>query len=69
MKANMENDVILMPLERAMKGTGLYLELPDGYDAQIRPCCGLTVKKSITVLKSHRTIDAEYRERSLHHAY
>jgi dUTP pyrophosphatase len=51
----------LQPLERKLIGTGLYLELPSGYEAQIRPRSGLAYKHGITVLNSPATIDADYR--------
>ena len=53
--------VFLQPLERKLIGTGLYLELPSGYEAQIRPRSGLAYKHGITVLNSPATIDADYR--------
>ena len=54
-------NAILQPLERKLIGTGLYLELPSGYEAQIRPRSGLAYKHGITVLNSPATIDADYR--------
>ncbi|WP_339922737.1 dUTP diphosphatase [uncultured Cyclobacterium sp.] len=51
----------LNPLERKLIGTGLYIELPDGFEAQIRPRSGLAYKHGITVLNSPGTIDADYR--------
>jgi dUTP pyrophosphatase len=59
--ANLEQPVILQPMERKLIGTGLYIELPVGYEAQIRPRSGLALKKGITVLNSPGTIDADYR--------
>lgn len=59
--ANLENPVTLLPMERSLIGTGLYLELPEGYEAQIRPRSGLALKKGITVLNSPGTIDSDYR--------
>ncbi|WP_209330221.1 dUTP diphosphatase [Lunatimonas salinarum] len=59
--ANTEAEVTLMPLERKLIGTGLYLELPSGYEAQIRPRSGLAYKFGITVLNSPGTIDSDYR--------
>ena len=53
--------VVLGPLERALIPTGLYMELPHGYECQIRPRSGLAIKKGITVLNSPGTIDADYR--------
>ena len=61
LRANLENDMILKPLERCMVPTGLFLEIPVGYEAQIRPRSGLAIKKGITVLNSPGTIDADYR--------
>jgi dUTP pyrophosphatase len=61
LRANLDNDVILKPLERALVGTGLFVEIPEGYEAQIRPRSGLAVKKGITVLNSPGTIDSDYR--------
>ena len=56
-----EEPVTLAPLQRAMIRTGLFIELPQGYEAQIRPRSGLALKKGITVLNSPGTIDADYR--------
>jgi len=61
LRANLEEAVTLKPLERMLIPTGLYLELPVGYEAQIRPRSGLAIKKGITVLNSPGTIDADYR--------
>ena len=61
LRAQLEEPVRLEPLERAVVGTGLYLELPEGYEAQIRPRSGLAAKQGITVLNSPGTIDADYR--------
>jgi len=60
-RANLEDSIILKPLERKLIPTGLYIELPAGYEAQIRPRSGLAIKKGITVLNSPGTIDADYR--------
>ncbi len=59
--ANIEQPVLLKPLERALIPTGLYIELPEGFEAQIRPRSGLAIKKGITVLNTPGTIDADYR--------
>ncbi len=59
--ANNKEVVTLRPLERALIPTGLYIELPKGYEAQIRPRSGLALKHGITVLNSPGTIDADYR--------
>jgi dUTP pyrophosphatase len=61
LRANLDNDIVLGPLERAMVSTGLFVEIPEGYEAQIRPRSGLAIKKGITVLNSPGTIDSDYR--------
>lgn len=61
LRANIEASVILKPLERKLIPTGLFIELPEGYEAQIRPRSGLAIKKGITVLNTPGTIDADYR--------
>lgn len=61
LRANLTDPVVLRPLERKLIPTGLYIELPVGYEAQIRPRSGLAIKKGITVLNSPGTIDADYR--------
>ncbi len=61
LRANLDAKVLLKPLERKLIGTGLFLEIPKGYEAQIRPRSGLALKKGITVLNSPGTIDADYR--------
>lgn len=61
LRANITEAVTLKPLERAIIKTGLYIELPVGYEAQVRPRSGLAAKKGITVLNSPGTIDADYR--------
>ncbi len=61
LKANLENNIILKPLERVLIPTGLYIELPQGFEAQIRPRSGLAIKHGITVLNTPGTIDADYR--------
>ena len=60
-RANIDEAVILRPLERAMIPTGLSIELPEGYEMQIRPRSGLAAKHGLTVLNSPGTIDADYR--------
>tara|TARA_B100001964_G_C14230974_1_gene600026 strand:+ start:2109 stop:2543 length:435 start_codon:yes stop_codon:yes gene_type:complete len=60
-KAFINNNITLKPLERTVISTGLYLSLPKGYEAQIRPRSGLAIKKGITVLNSPGTIDSDYR--------
>lgn len=61
LRANLSESRILKPLERSIVGTGLFMELPIGYEAQVRPRSGLAAKKGITVLNAPGTIDADYR--------
>ncbi len=61
LRANLSEPITLNSLERAIVPTGLFIELPDGYEAQIRPRSGLAAKKGITLLNSPGTIDADYR--------
>ena len=61
LRANLSEPVTLQPLERKLIPTGLYMALPAGYEAQVRPRSGLALKKGITVLNSPGTIDADYR--------
>ncbi len=61
LRALTDGPVTLKPLERKLIGTGLYIELPVGYEAQVRPRSGLAIKHGITVLNSPGTIDADYR--------
>ena len=60
-KANIEEPIVLRPLQRAMVPTGLYIALPESTEAQIRPRSGLAAKHGITVLNTPGTIDADYR--------
>jgi dUTP pyrophosphatase len=60
-RANIEKPVTLKPLARAIIKTGLFIELPQGYEAQVRPRSGLAAKKGITVLNAPGTVDADYR--------
>lgn len=60
-RANVSEDVTLQPMKRAIIPTGLYVELPEGYEMQIRPRSGLAAKHGITVLNTPGTIDADYR--------
>jgi dUTP pyrophosphatase len=60
-RASVEFPVILKPLKRCLVPTGLFIELPEGYEAQIRPRSGLAFKNGITVLNSPGTIDSDYR--------
>jgi dUTP pyrophosphatase len=61
LRANLDEDVVIRPLQRVIIPTGLFIELPEGYEAQIRPRSGLAFKHGITVLNSPGTIDADYR--------
>ena len=61
LRANLAEPVILKPMERKLIPTGLFIELPEGYEAQIRPRSGLALKHGITVLNTPGTIDADYR--------
>lgn len=61
LRANLDEPVTLAPLERKLIPTGLYMALPAGYEAQVRPRSGLAIKKGITVLNSPGTVDADYR--------
>jgi dUTP pyrophosphatase len=61
LRANIEASVTLQPLQRALVGTGLYMALPKGYEAQVRPRSGLALKHGLTVLNSPGTVDADYR--------
>ena len=60
-RANLTEPIVLKSLERALVPTGLFIELPVGYEAQIRPRSGLALKRGVTVLNSPGTIDADYR--------
>ena len=60
-RANLDTPVVLAPLQRALIKTGLFVELPQGFEMQVRPRSGLAFKKGITVLNSPGTIDADYR--------
>lgn len=61
LRANNENPIILAPMKRVLIPTGLYIQLPVGYEAQVRPRSGLALKKGITVLNAPGTVDADYR--------
>lgn len=61
LRANLSGPIVLAPMQRALIPTGLYISLPAGYEAQVRPRSGLAIKKGITVLNSPGTIDADYR--------
>jgi dUTP pyrophosphatase len=60
-RANLDDSKILKPFERALIKTGIFIEIPDGYECQVRPRSGLALKKGITVLNTPGTIDADYR--------
>lgn len=61
LRANLDAPITLAPMQRCIVPTGLYMALPAGYEAQVRPRSGLAIKKGITVLNSPGTIDADYR--------
>ena len=61
LRANLTEPIVLKPLQRCLIPTGLFIALPEGYEAQVRPRSGLAIKKGITVLNSPGTIDADYR--------
>lgn len=61
LRANIDAPVLIAPMGRAIIGTGIKIELPDGYEAQVRPRSGLAAKQGITVLNSPGTIDSDYR--------
>jgi dUTP pyrophosphatase len=61
LRANLNVPVRMKPMERVLVPTGLFVEIPEGYEAQVRPRSGLALKKGITVLNSPGTIDADYR--------
>jgi dUTP pyrophosphatase len=61
LKANLEHSVHLKPVERTLIPTGLFMEIPEGYEAQVRPRSGLAIKQGITCLNTPGTIDSDYR--------
>ena len=61
LRANLDEPVVLQPMQRCLVPTGLFMSLPAGYEAQVRPRSGLAIKKGITVLNTPGTIDADYR--------
>lgn len=61
LRANIDEPIVLKPLERCLVPTGLFIALPPSYEAQVRPRSGLAIKKGITVLNAPGTIDADYR--------
>lgn len=61
LRANLDEPIVLKPLQRCLVPTGLYMALPVGYEAQVRPRSGLAIKKGVTVLNTPGTIDADYR--------
>lgn len=61
LRANLANPIVLQPFERQLVPTGLFMELPEGYEAQVRPRSGLAIKQGITCLNTPGTIDSDYR--------
>lgn len=61
LRANLDEPIVLSPLQRELVPTGLFVELPEGFEAQIRPRSGLAIKKGVTILNAPGTIDADYR--------
>ncbi len=61
LRANLDQSIVLKPLERSLVPTGVFVQLPEGYEAQIRPRSGLAVKHGISIVNSPGTIDADYR--------
>ncbi len=61
LRANLDEPIVLKPLQRVLVPTGLFMAIPAGFEAQVRPRSGLAIKKGITVLNSPGTIDADYR--------
>ena len=61
LRANLDEPIVLRPLERCLVPTGLYIALPEGYEAQVRPRSGLALKRGITVFNAPGTVDADYR--------
>lgn len=61
LRANLESDISLVPMERKLIPTGIFMEIPAGYEAQVRPRSGLALKQGLTCLNSPGTIDADYR--------
>lgn len=61
LRANIDNSINLKPLERKLISTGLFIELPEGYEAQVRPRSGLALKSGVSLLNTPGTIDADYR--------
>jgi len=61
LRAFTDSEIVILPMKRALIKTGLYIEIPEGYEAQVRPRSGLALKNGITVLNSPGTIDSDYR--------
>lgn len=61
LRASIKEDIVLQPMERTLVPTGIFIELPEGYEAQIRPRSGLAIKQGLTCLNTPGTIDADYR--------
>jgi dUTP pyrophosphatase len=60
-RANIDEDIMLEPMQKVLEKTGLYLEIPEGYEPQIRPRSGLAINRGVTVLNTPGTIDTDYR--------
>jgi dUTP pyrophosphatase len=61
LRASLEEDIVLKPMERILVPTGIFISIPEGHEAQVRPRSGLAIKNGITVLNSPGTIDSDYR--------
>ena len=61
LRANLDHDIVLRPLQRSLVPTGLFIHLPEGFEAQVRPRSGLAYKNGVTVLNTPGTVDADYR--------
>lgn len=61
LRANLPEEIVLKPVDRALVPIGLFIELPEGFEAQVRPRSGLSIRKGITILNTPGTIDADYR--------
>lgn len=61
LRANIDSPIVLKPLQRCLVPTGIFMALPEGFEAQVRPRSGLAIKKGVSVLNSPGTIDADYR--------
>lgn len=61
LRANLESEIILQPMQRVLVPTGIFIEIPEGFEAQVRPRSGLAAKSGVTVLNTPGTIDSDYR--------